>query len=91
MTLEAAVHVLGQYVRQELALWQQLAVGQLTDGIRVGQVQLEEDALGAVEGLARVLRNVVPDARVGHMDGAEEVGGGLSFDGPQERIELTLL
>lgn len=94
VALEAAVQVPGQQRLQVLAVGQQLAAGQLGDGQRVGEVQLEENAVAAVEGSLGPLGDEVPDSGVGHVDGAKQVGGrvaGRPSDFPQERVHVALL
>lgn len=94
VALEAAVQVPGQQRLQVLAVGQQLAAGQLGDGQRVGEVQLEENAAAAVEGSLGPLGDEVPDSGVGHVDGAKQVGGrvaGRASDFPQERVQVALL
>lgn len=73
---------------------QQLAAGQLGDGQRVGQVQLEENIVAAVKRLLGPVRDEVPDSCVGHVDGAKQVRRRMwrrAFDFPQERIHVALL
>lgn len=94
VALEAAVQVPGQQRLQVLAVGQQLAAGQLGDGQRVGEIQLEENVVAAVKGLLGALGDEVPDSGVGYVDGAKQVGGrvgGGSSDFPQERVHVALL
>lgn len=91
VALEAAVELAGQHVLQVLPVGQHLAAGQPRDGVGVGEVQLEVDAGAGLEGGLGVVGDEVPHPRVGHVDGAEEIGGGVAADGPEEGVELSLL
>lgn len=91
VAFEAAVQLPGQHVLQVLPVGQHLAAGQPRDGVRVREVQLEVDAGAGVEGGLGVVRDEVPNSRVGHVDGAEEISGGITANGPEEGVELSLL
>lgn len=91
VAFEAAVQLPGQHVLQVLPVGQHLAAGQPRDGVGVGEVQLKVDAGAGVEGGLGVVGDEVPHSRVGHVDGAEEIGGGVATDGPEEGVELSLL
>lgn len=75
---------------------QKLAAGQFGDGQGVGQVQLKENIVAAVKSLLGPVRDEVPHAGVGHVDGAKQVrrrGGARSraLHPPQEGVHLALL
>lgn len=69
VAFEAAVQVSREQGLQVLPVGQQLAAGQLGDGQRVGEVQLEENIVAAVESLLGPVWDEVPDSSVGHVDG----------------------
>lgn len=89
--LEAAVQFAGQHVLQVLPMGQHLTAGQAGDGVGIGEVQLEVHARAGLESGLGVLRDEVPHPRVGHVDGAEQVGRGVPSDGPQEGVQVSLL
>lgn len=89
--LQTAVDVPGQNVLQVLALWEELTPGQRRNSVRVRKVQLEIHDIAFLESFLRVFGDVVPDPCVGHVDGAIEVRGWVTLDGPQEGVELALL
>lgn len=70
---------------------QQLAAGQRRDGVGVRQVQLEVDAGAGLEGRLGVVRDEVPDTGVGDVDGAKQVGRGVTPNSPQKGVEVPLL
>jgi len=71
VVFEAAVQVSREQRLQVLPVGQQLAAGQLGDGQRVGQVQLEEHVAAVAESLLGPVGDEVPDPCVGHVDGTE--------------------
>lgn len=91
MCFESPVDVPGEDILQVLTLWEQLAAGQGRDGVRVRQIQLKVDHIALLEGLLGVLGDEVPNPRVRHMDSTVEVCRGVSFDGPQKRVQVRLL
>lgn len=88
--LEPAVDVTRQHILEVLPLWQQLAAGESRDGVGVGEVQLKVHDVTLLKGLLGVLWDEIPDTGVWDMDGAKEVRWGISLDGPQEGVQLTL-
>ena len=80
-------------VAERLSARQQLAGGERGERRGVEQVEFQTDGVGQLERALGVARHVVPDARVRHMDRAEEVrrGGAAPPQRPQERVEPTLV
>ena len=91
MALQTPVEFAGQHILQVLPVRQQLAAGQCGDRVGVGQVQLEVDAGAGLEGCLGVVRDEVPDAGVGDMDGAKQIGWGVTPNSPQEGVQVPLL
>ena len=80
-------------VAERLSARQQLARGERGERRGVEQVEFQADGVGQLERALGVARHVVPDARVRHVDRAEEVrrGGAAPPQRPQERVEPTLV
>ena len=80
-------------VAERLSARQQLACGERGERRGVEQVEFQADGVGELERALGVARHVVPDARVRHVDRAEEVrrGGAAPPQRPQERVEPTLV
>ena len=79
-------------MREVLGGWKELTSCKGLDGLSVGQVQLEDDLVGYVEGRLGRRRDKVPDFGVGYVNCAEKVGTGGGarcvgvVDGPQVGI-----
>ena len=83
-----------QDVDERLAAGQTLAGGERGERRRVEQVEFEVQGVGRLERALGVGGHVVPDARVRHVDRAEEVGRrsrASSTQRPQKRVEPTLI
>lgn len=91
MALEAAVDVPGEHILEVLALRQHLTAGESRDSVGVREVQLEVHNAALLESLLGVVRDEVPNPGVWDVDRAKEVRWWVSFYGPQEGIQLTLL
>ena len=63
---------------------EELTAGEGAYGVRIGEVQFEEDSVRRIESFLDVVGDVVPDARVRDVDRPEEVRRRLDGDPPQE-------
>jgi len=82
--LQPHVQLLRKHIRQTLTRGEKLTAGEGAYGVRIGEVQFEEDSVRRIESFLDVVGDVVPDARVRDVDRPEEVRRRLDGDPPQE-------
>lgn len=60
------------------------------DCLGIGEIEFEKYVVDPIEGSLHHGSNVGPDPSVGHMNGTEEIGGGIALNLPQERTVVYL-
>lgn len=70
--LQTTIQFIWYDIGQPFVCRQQLAVSQRYHSGWIGQVQLEDDAITSFESSLRLCRDMIPDLRVGHMNGAKQ-------------------